>query len=161
MESSIPKYEGKPTAYLDHNILDFFVDNPNSDFKKVLKEKFQTIFSDENLKEIMRTGEKGHLYLKVLQDLDALYLKLVLTPKFEVTGDATLTINNPFEVFESYCENIHPVYEQIERSSYQSVLKFYGGRSEDDFDDINNEQIGTFNDLLRITATVNTEFCEA
>ena len=148
MGNSNSEYQGKPTAYLDHNILDLIVKNPSIAFKAEVKDKFQVIYSDENLKEIKRTGEKGPLYLKVLDDLEAMYLKIILTPQFELTSDATLTIQNPFEAFENYCQNIEPIYEEIEKSTSQSLLKFYGGRNGDDFDDINNEQIDSFDNLM-------------
>ncbi|USD66849.1 hypothetical protein [Vibrio sp. SCSIO 43136] len=148
MENSIPKYQGKPTAYLDHNILDLLVKNPEMSFKDELKQKFQILYSDENLKEIKRTGENGSLYLGVLDDLEAMYLKLVLTPQFKFTGDATLDITKPEKAFENYCLNIEPVYERMEKATAQSLIKFYGGRSGDTFDDINGEQLGAFDNLI-------------
>lgn len=148
MEDLPPKYQGKPTAYLDHNILDLLVETPSLKFKTELKEKFQIIYSDENLKEVKRTGENGSQHLQVLEELDAMYLKLTLTPEFAVTGDATLSELSPFVAFENYCENIEPIYENIEQSMSQPLLKFYGGRSDADFDDINNEQIEAFDDLM-------------
>ncbi len=51
MEDSTPRYQGKPTAYLDHNILDLLVKNPTLAFKAELKDKFQILYSDENLKK--------------------------------------------------------------------------------------------------------------
>lgn len=148
MENSIPRYQGKPTAYLDHNILDLLVKNPSLVFKTQLKDKFQILYSDENLKEIRRTGENGSSYLKVFEELGAMYLKLILTPKFEVTGDATITELSPFVAFDNYCENIEPVYENIEQAMSQSLLKFYGGRGDANFEDIKNDQIDAFDDLM-------------
>lgn len=148
MENLPPKYQGKPTAYLDHNILDLLVKTPSLKFKTELKEKFQIIYSDDNLKEVKRTGENGFQYLQVLEELDAMYLKLILTPEFSVTGDAVITKLSPFIAFENYCESIEPIYENIEKSMSQSLLKFYGGRSDADFDDINNDQIEAFDNLM-------------
>lgn len=76
MKNSIPTYQGKPTAYLDHNILGLLVKNPSLSFKEELREKFQILYSDENLKEIKRTGENGSLYLDVLDDLKAVVFKI-------------------------------------------------------------------------------------
>ncbi|BBS16766.1 hypothetical protein ACK32X_03415 [Aeromonas dhakensis] len=154
MKNFIPKYQGKPTAYLDHNILDFLVKNPSSSFKEDLRQKYQVLYSDENLKEIKRTGENGSQHLNVLNDLEAMYLKLVLTPRFEFTGDAIISVTKPVDAFMSYCQNIEPVYEQLEKSTYQSLLKFYGGRHGDTFDDINNEQIDAFDNLLSYIQTL-------
>ena len=160
MENSTPRYQGKPTAYLDHNILDLLVKNPSLAFGAELKEKFQVLYSDENLKEIKRTGENGSSYLKLFEELGAMYLKLVLTPKFEVTGDATITELNPFVAFDNYCENIEPIYENIEKSMSQSLLKFYGGRNDANFDDINNGQIDAFDDLMTHLQDLGKELSE-
>lgn len=161
MENSTPRYQGKPTAYLDHNILDLLVKTPSLSFGSELREKFQIIYSDENLKEIKRTGKSGSSHLKVLENFGAMYLKLVLTPKFEVTGDATITELSPFVAFENYCENLEPIYENIEQSISQSLLKFYGGRSDADFDDINNGQIDAFDNLMNHLQDLGKEFSEA
>jgi hypothetical protein len=160
MEYSTPRYQGKPTAYLDHNILDLLVKTPSLKFKAELKEKFQIIYSDENLKEIKRTGDKGFNYLKLLEEFEAMYLKLILTSEFKVTGDATITELSPFVAFDKYCENIGPVYESIEQSISQSLLKFYGGRSDADFDDINNGQIDAFDNLMSHRQDLGNEISE-
>lgn len=160
MENSTPRYQGKPTAYLDHNILDLLVKNPSLTFGAELKEKFQIIYSDENLKEIKRTGENGSRYLKLFEELGAMYLKLVLTSKFEVTGDATITELSPFVAFDNYCENIEPIYENLEQSMSQSLLKFYGGRIDANFDDINNGQINAFDDLMAHLQDLGKELSE-
>ncbi len=158
MENLTPTYQGKPTAYLDHNILDLFVKNPFLSFKEDLRQKYQILYSDENLKEIKRTGENGSLYLDLLEDLEAMHLKLVLTPRFELTGDAVISTTKPVDAFTNYCQNIETVYEQLEKSTSQSLLKFYGGRQGDTFDDISNEQIGAFDNLLsHIQSLVNED----
>ena len=158
MENLTSTYQGKPTAYLDHNILDLLVKNPLLSFKEDLRKKYQILYSDENLKEIKRTGENGSLYLDILDELEAMYLKLVLTPRFELTGDAMISITKPVDAFRNYCQNIEPVYEQLEKSTSQSLLKFYGGRHGDTFDDINIEQIGAFDNLLsHIQTLVNVD----
>ncbi len=161
MEDSNPIYQGKPTAYLDHNILDLLVKNPSLAFKAELKEKFQILYSDENLKEIKRTGENGSSYLKLLEELGSMYLKLVLSPNFEVTGDATITELNPVVAFDNYCENIEPIYESLEQSMSQSLLKFYGGRNDANFEDIKNCQIDAFDDLMTHLHDLGKEFQEA
>lgn len=160
MTHSTPRYQGKPTAYLDHNILDLLVKNPSSNFETELKEKFQVIYSDENLKEIKRTGENGSNHLKLLEELGAMHLKLVLTPKFEITGDATITHLCPFVAFDNYCENIDPICESVVQSMSQSLLKFYGGRSDANFDDINNSQINAFDALMAHIQQLGIELSE-
>lgn len=160
MENSTPRYQGKPTAYLDHNILDLLVKNPTLAFKAELKDKFQILYSDENLKEIKRSGENGASYLKLFNELGAMYLKLVLTPQFEVTGDATITELDTFVAFDNYCENIDPIYENLEQSMSQTLLKFYGGRSDANFDDIKNGQIDAFDDLMSHLQNLGEELQE-
>ncbi|NMD50809.1 hypothetical protein HG547_04075 [Shewanella sp. DNRA4] len=158
MENSIPTYQGKPTAYLDHNILDLLVKNPTLSFKEDLRKKYQILYSDENLKEIKRSGENGSQFLDVLDYLEAMHLKFALTPRFECTGDAMISITKPVDAYRNYCQNIEPVYEQLEKSTSQSLLKFYGGRNGDTFDDIKNEQIGAFDNLLsHIKTLVNVD----
>ena len=161
MKDSYPNYRGKPTAYLDHNILDLLVKNDLPSFEKELKEKYQVVYSDENLKEIRRSGESGVKHLKVFESVGAMYLKLVFTPRFSPTGDATVTKLDPFTAFSSYCENIEPVYEGIEKSTSQSFLKFYGGRSDVDFAAIDNEQIKAFDDLMSYMRDAGAKLSEA
>lgn len=57
MENDLPIYSGKPTVYLDQNVLDLFVKNGPDSFENQLKSKFQIVYSDETLKEIRRAGE--------------------------------------------------------------------------------------------------------
>lgn len=57
MENSTPKYQGKPTAYLDHNILDLIVKNPSIVFKTEVKNKYQVISSDERLVNGVRVND--------------------------------------------------------------------------------------------------------
>jgi len=47
VNEDIEIYKGKPTAYLDHNILDLFVKYELSAFLEELKNQFQIIYSDE------------------------------------------------------------------------------------------------------------------
>ena len=60
-------YKDKLIAYLDHNILDRFVKNKMKDFFHQLKEEFQVVYSNDNLKEILRSGDKYYKdFLQVL-----------------------------------------------------------------------------------------------
>ncbi|WP_285274804.1 hypothetical protein [Halopseudomonas bauzanensis] len=148
MKSQNNNYDGKPTAYLDHNILDVFVKNRELPFASELREKYQIVYSDETLKEIKRTGDGGLEFLELLKSLEAMHLRIFITEKFEVTDKAVLKEINPFDAFEDYCNNIEPVYEAMEKATAQSLLKFYGGRAGSDFDDINKEQIDSFGHLM-------------
>lgn len=42
---STPQYSGKPTLYLDQNILDLFVKNGVGSFGRELMDKFQIVYS--------------------------------------------------------------------------------------------------------------------
>ena len=86
-----PRYEGKPTAYLDQNILDLFVKHGIIDFAETLKSKFQVVYSDETLKEIKRSVEYANRFLNVLIALEAAHLKIVLEADFSITDNATIT----------------------------------------------------------------------
>ncbi len=141
-------YKGKPTAYLDHNILDLIVKNKNLPFTTELKEKYQVIYSNETLKEIKRTGDNGSQFLEALEHLEAMHIQILISDKFEVTNQATLRKINPHSAFENYCANIEPIFEAMENSTAQSLLKFYGGRSGSNLDDINREQIESFGNLM-------------
>ncbi|WP_373931610.1 hypothetical protein [Vibrio cyclitrophicus] len=145
--SDILTYEGKPTAYLDHNILDLFVKHGNIDFAVMLRDSFQVVYSDETLKEIKRSGSYADRFLNVLNSLNAFHLKLVLTENFEPTGNATITQRDAFEAFAEYC-NQEPIYQQIQDSIIQSSFKSFGGRKGDSFEQIADEQSKAFADLM-------------
>lgn len=142
-------YDGKPTAYLDHNILDVFVKTKDLPFASELREKYQIVYSDETLKEIKRTGENGSKFLEVLESFKAMHLRIFVTENFTVTDQVILKEVSPFVAFEDYCRNIEPVYETMEKATAQSLLKFYGGRTGSDFDDINKEQTDSFGNLMK------------
>lgn len=148
MENPNNNYFGKPTAYLDHNIIDIFVKNRNFPFASELREKYQVVYSSETLKEIKRTGDCGSQFLEVLESLEAMHLQILITDSYKVTDKAILKKSNPFDEFENYCKNIEPVYEAMEKATSQSLLKFYGGRVGCDFDDINREQLDSFSNLM-------------
>lgn len=145
--NTIPPYIGKPTVYLDHNILDIIVKHKPSDLVAILND-YQVVYSDETLREIKRTGLRGVEYLAVLKVLDAMYIKLLLTPAFDVAGDAIILIKDPFDAFEEYIANLEPIYEKMSMATSQSLLKFFGGRSDSNFDEISSEQVDAFEDVL-------------
>ncbi|SEJ13259.1 hypothetical protein SAMN05216201_1052 [Pseudomonas linyingensis] len=148
MKTPNNNYDGKPTVYLDHNILDLFVKTRDLPFASELKEKYQIIYSDETLKEIKRTGDNGSQFLEALESLEAMHLRIFVTESFKVTDRAILKELNPFDAFEDYCKNIEPIYEAMEKATAQSLLKFYGGRAGSDFEEINREQIDSFGGLM-------------
>ena len=141
------RYEGQPTAYLDQNILDLFVNHGIIDFAETLKSKFQVVYSDETLKEIKRSGDYANKFLNVLIELKATHLKIVLEADFSITDNATITKRNPFDAYKEYCEN-EPVYDQVQKAMEQLLLKFSGGRAGDSISEIYDEQKQAFSELL-------------
>lgn len=148
MKAPNQNYDGRPTAYLDHNILDVLVEKRDLPFASELKEKYQIIYSDETLKEIKRTGDNGSKFLEALEKLEAMHLQIFVTEKFEITDKAIIKELNPFDAFQNYCTNIEPVYEAMEKATAQSLLKFYGGRAGSGLDEINREQSDSFDGLI-------------
>lgn len=145
--SSIPMYSGKPTLYLDQNILDFFVKNGLGSFGKKLSEAFQVVYSDETLKEIRRSVGYENNFLNVLKDLDAYHLKLLLEPGFIVTDKATITKRDVFEALEELCVN-DDKFGYAALSPYQWLFKFSGGRTGTSISDIHAEQLAAFEQLM-------------
>ena len=157
---SIPPYEGKPTVYLDQNVLDFFVKQGLGEFGQILINDYQVVYSDETLKEIRRSKGFEESFLKVLKDLKANYLKLIVEhPHFTITDKATISVRDPFEVFQKYCENSYDGVD-IERAMQQWLFKFSGGRKGDSLNDIHNEQISAFSELMESMLDNSDEFPE-
>lgn len=140
-------YKGKPTAYLDHNILDLFVKQGMIDFAVILRDSFQVLYSDETLKEIKRSGSYAEKFLNILSSLNAFHLKIVLSQNFEPTEDATISQRDVFEAFREYCGQ-EPVYQQLQDTIIQSSFKSFGCRKGDSFEDIADEQSKAFSDLM-------------
>ena len=104
---SIPPYKRKPTVYLDQNVLDFFTKQGVGEFGQMLIKDYQVVYSDETLKEIRRSKGFEEIFLNVLKDLKANYLKLIVEPpSFAITDNATIRDRDPFVVYKEYCENI-------------------------------------------------------
>ncbi|WP_245568345.1 hypothetical protein [Ferrimonas futtsuensis] len=145
---SIPKYSGKPTLYLDQNILDLFVKNGVGSFGQELIDKFQIVYSDETLKEIRRSTGYENDFLNVLKELGSYHLKIAIEqPGFIITDKATITCRDVFEAFEVYCSNDNE-HENIESSMNQWLFKFSGGRMGDSISDIHEEQLSAFAQLM-------------
>lgn len=143
-ESAI--YEGKPTVYLDQNVLDVFVKNGLGEFGNNLIKNFQIVYSDETLKEIQRSTGYEKQFLDVLNELSAWHLKVVLDNSFQPTGKATISDRDVYETFSEYINN-DPVFENICNSMLQSNLKIFGGRENATFDDLKNEQLVAYEKL--------------
>ena len=148
LDTQTPQYNGKPTAYLDQNILDMFVKHESLGFAELLKSKFQVVYSDENLKEIRRSGNYADQFLKVLERLNAFHLKIVLEqPGFVVTDQATLTNCDPLDAFNEFCQNVSE-YHNVLKAMEQPVFKYSGGRVGEGVAEIHDEQKVVFSKLL-------------
>lgn len=157
---SIPPYEGKPTVYLDQNVLDFFTKQGLGEFGQMLIKDYQVVYSDETLKEIRRSKGFEEIFLNVLKDLKANYLKLIFEPpSFTITDNATISERDPFVVYKEYCENIDDGVD-IEHAMQQWLFKFSGGRKGDSINDIHNEQIPAFSELMESIMDNSDEFPE-
>jgi hypothetical protein len=145
---SIPQYAGKPTVYLDQNILDLFVKHGIGDFGLQLLEKFQVVYSDETLKEIRRSVGYENNFLYVLKDLNSFHLKIVVEqPGFIITDKATVIERDVFGAFEEYCCN-DDEFGCIEKTMNQWLFKFSGGRVGESISEIHEEQLDAFSQLM-------------
>ena len=145
---SIPKYQGKPTVYLDQNMLSMFVKHETKGFGQKLIENYQVVYSDETIKEIKRSTGFEKDFLSLLNELKAYHLKIVLEqPGFKDTDQATITERDAFEAYEEYCQN-ETEFGKIENSMQQWLFKFSGGRLGESISDIHAEQIEAFSDLM-------------
>lgn len=145
---SIPKYIGKPTVYLDQNMLDLFVKHGIGDFGLQLLKSFQVVYSDETLKEIRRSVGYENDFLRVLKDLNSFHLKIVVErPGFIITDKATITERDVFEAFEEYCSN-DDEYGNIEKAMNQWLFKFSGGGAGKSISEIHEEQLDALSQLM-------------
>ncbi len=157
---SFPPYEGKPTAYLDQNILDLLAKHDTGELGVALVGDYQVVYSDETLKEIKRSKGFETKFLNVLKDLNAYHLKIVVEqPHFIITDNATLTNRDPFEAYDEYCQN-HAEGVDADRIMLPSLLKFSGGRKGDSIADIHNEQIAAFSELISSITDLSDELPE-
>ena len=146
MESILP-YRGKPTVYLDQNVLDFFTKHGFGDLGQVLIKDYQVVYSDETLKEIQRSKGFEDNFLNVLKELNAKYLKFFFEqPSFTSTNLVSINNSDPYYVYKEYCENSS--YNSFEHTMQQWLYKFSGGRKGDSLLDIHNEQISAFSELI-------------
>ncbi|MFK1041169.1 hypothetical protein ACIUV2_19590 [Pseudomonas aeruginosa] len=139
-----PVYEGKPTAYLDHNILDFLLKFPGNALEPELLGNYQIVYSDETLREIKRTGDRGKEFLGLLKKLSAMHINLETDLNFDTTGRAFIRETDPNIAYSNYTESIEEVYESIIKSTNKTLQKFYGGLEELSLENISNDQVTSF-----------------
>lgn len=137
-----------PWAYLDHNILSLFVNNPNHELKQYILERFQVVYSDETLKEIERSKGFEEKFLDVLESLDGVYLELQLTEKFRITDKVKWFRTSPRAVLKFKEENKETDLPGIVDSMSKFGLKMAGGLKGETFDSIFENQKESFSKLL-------------
>ncbi len=136
----------KPIVYLDHNILDWFVKGWQPDILTDLRDSAQVVYSAENLQEIARSPEYASDYLKVLSELHALYMEIVLDENWKITDRVRWYQTEPRLAYETQLENkrqssipeIDPLY-----------LKLMGGFQGTTFDEVIDKEKDTIDNLLK------------
>lgn len=137
-------WKGKPITYVDQNILDFLLKEP--DFKIIFSE-MQIVYSNETLAEIRRSGVNNDKnFLTLLSDIEAFYF--YIEQKEQKTF---ITIKNcdPFQIYKNISEQEgYEVFEDVVKSMLLLPHKFYGGKKELSFLDIYHENNIFFNQLM-------------
>ena len=102
-------WKGKPITYVDQNILDFLLKEP--DFKIIFSE-MQIVYSNETLAEIRRSGVNNDKnFLTLLSDIEAFYF--YIEQKEQKTF---ITIKNcdPFQIYKNiHFGDVPPTYKNI------------------------------------------------
>lgn len=145
--NKIPIYQGKPTAYLDHNILDFLAKYKSTELINSLFSEYQIVYSDENLKEIHRSAGRENEFLDLLNELDAFHLKIVVDSQFKLTNQATVKQEDSYKIYKEYRDNSEIVYENLHRAMLLDLQKIYGGIESFSAEDIIEEQTASYNQL--------------
>ncbi|WP_224791230.1 hypothetical protein [Pseudomonas fluorescens] len=149
--SNQPMYSGRPTAYVDQNVLTMVVKNRNPGFFRSLSEEYQVIYSDDTLREIKRSGQPDK-FLTALIDLNAMHFKYQLDEAFEATGNMIIGSLSPTQAFANYLL-IEPVYDTMFAAAHQTTLKIYGGKTDASFTDIADEQASAFQGLIGLISS--------
>ena len=137
-------WKGKPITYVDQNILDFLLKEP--DFQKIF-DKMQIVYSNETLAEIRRSGANNcESFLELLKIIEAFYFYIEQKEK-----KTFLTLKNcdPFQIYKNINEQEnYEVFEEVVKSMSLLPHKFYGGKKELGFSDIYHENNLAFNKLM-------------
>lgn len=96
-------YHGKPTLYLDQNILDKIVEYPMLiEDGKFAEYNCQVIYSNETLNEIERSGEPNK-FLQVLENLKSRRIRFEIDNKFERSGKVIIDpYISPYKIYDDY-----------------------------------------------------------
>lgn len=161
-------YHGKPTLYLDQNILDKIVDYP-----MLIEDGLfagyncQVIYSNETLNEIKRSGEPDK-FLQVLENLKARRMIFEVDQNFKTTG--AVIINpyiNPLIVYKEYLSRdfVDEIASKMIINNMQFIFSLFSNESSNSIVDYANESRENFNSLheqtLEVFKSVEGEVSEA
>lgn len=127
------------TVHIDHNIIDFIHKNPESRLDKTLKEKYQVIFTDENLSEIERCGNQSDDYAEILSRLCPLYLEICFNDD-NIPNDEAMLREYPVAGSLKIRRERVPSIDEIKTKIMQPLLKILGGRPGEGAEKIFEEQ---------------------
>ena len=139
----------KELAYLDHNVVDFLYKNPNSSLEDWLKRDFQVFFSEENLAEIQRCGEKANDYAMALERLNPMYLNMKRDKSSRAKDEATLKAYPVSGLLRTRKKTV-PRLDELKASFSQPLLKSLGGLKGKNYDKIHEEQMNLYRQSGRV-----------
>lgn len=123
-------------AYLDHNVLDRMSKGDPDDISGLLRSKSLTpVFSQETLQEIRRSSGHEDSFLKLLHRLEALHLVPLLDENGHSSGQAEVRRVDPLDAYKDHLVNVTPIPE-LGFGLAGILQKFYGGRTDEGFDQI-------------------------
>lgn len=140
--------EPERLAYLDHNILDRMVKGDLEVICAFLKKaSLVPVYSNENLAEIRRSKGFEDKFLDVFRKIGARYLVPEMNAKFHHTGGANLRMVDPAEAYAAYVETVDSS-PGGDLDMTGMLEKFYGGRSDQTFVQIAQDQADGLRSLL-------------
>ncbi|WP_073523133.1 hypothetical protein [Pseudomonas fluorescens] len=142
-----PPYAGKPTAYLDHNILNYFLRYPQTSAFEKIFEEHQVVYSDETLREINRSKGEENNFLNVLKKLNAMHFKIFVDENHQSTNDAIISDADPFEQYARLCGQLH-IINQTYTATNNTLRKFYGDKSLPSIEELDRQQNSDFMMIL-------------
>jgi len=128
-------------AYLDHNVLDLMTKGDPKQVRELLKKhKFTPVYSDESLKEIYRSKGCEQKFIDLLEEIGAKYIEPILGENFRVTGQARIHAASPMDQYGHYIQNLSGDPDS-DLGMGDILLKFYGGKSEESFEELMNRPL--------------------
>jgi hypothetical protein len=135
----------KPLIYLDHNICDSFTKNELQELKTLILESFQVAYSNENLKEIARSPEYSNNFLKVLSELNAYYMEIVLDKNWNITDRMRFYNISPQIAYNEQLKNTRD-FDSINFDQF--LHKLLGSRNTSSYNEIIGEIQNSLDSML-------------